>query len=127
MTEAAAAAQAAACRRGSSRWGGRAWVHPDAQVSAPADVCRVLAMLMSCPFGERGMQLACHVTGPLPATPTLPLAPACEATRGRGGCVTQSQRVSVWAWRRQLAVTWAGERSLRWPRVSVAVRDPSFG
>ena len=54
--------------------------------------------------GVCGVHWPRHVTGPPPATLIPPLAPACEATRGRGGCVTLYQRVSVWAWRWQLAV-----------------------
>jgi hypothetical protein len=53
------------------------------------------------------MQWACHLTDPPRATPTLPLAPACEATRRRGGFATNGQRV-LWAWRWQLAVARAG-------------------
>ena len=74
------------------------------RIIAPADECRALAGLLPCLRGVCGVLWACHVTGPPPATLIPPLAPACEATRGRGGCVTLYQRVSVWAWRWQLAV-----------------------
>ena len=73
-------------------------------ITASADGCRALAGLLPCLRGVCGVHWARHVTGPPPATLIPPLAPACEATRGRGGCVTLCQRVNVWAWRWQLVV-----------------------